>query len=307
MRDFLVIILLVASVLSAESQITIVSYNTENFFNPAVDSLNPDLAYTPSGSYHWTYSRFNRKSEQIARVIASVMSDSFPDLVVLNEVEDSICLVRLCRKMPHYPYRFIHYDGIDKRGIDVAMLYDTTRLKPIQSCPLRVNLPQTVTRDILYASFLVGMSDTLHLFACHLPSQLGGYAASQSNRDLVKAFLHHATDSILAHSPSAKIVVCGDMNMPPKDDLTPLHNLMLSFKKKNVGTHKFRGIWTCLDQFYVSERLLSGSNVRIFDAPWLLEEDRRYLSTRPKRTFIHIRYNRNGFSDHLPIVLKISL
>lgn len=277
------------------------SYNVENFFNPAIDSLNPDRDYTPTGSHHWNAARFHRKAEQIARVIASVMRDSFPDLVVLNEVEDAVCVARLCQKMPNYPYRFIHFDGPDHRGIDVAILYDSTRISPISSRNIAVSLPNTSTRDILYTTFCVDAHDTLHVLACHLPSQLGGYAASQWKRDTVKSILRHLSDSILRCSPAAQIVVCGDMNMPPKEDLLPLHNLM----NKSYGTHKHRGIWTCLDQFYVSESLLSGSRVRVFDAPWLMEEDRRYLSTRPKRTFNGFRYNRNGFSDHLPILLTI--
>ena len=300
MRRLLLFILLLYS-FSAFADITIMSYNVENFFNPAVDSLNPDIDYTPSGLYRWTYARFNRKAEQVARVIASVMTDSFPDLVALNEVEDAACLELLCRKMPNYSYRFIHFDGSDHRGIDVALLYDSVRISPISSRHVTVSLPQTSTRDILYASFLVDARDTLHVLVCHLPSQLGGYAASQWKRDSVKSVLHHLTDSIFVCSPSARIVICGDMNMQPKEDLLPLHNLMTM----SAGTHKYHGIWTCLDQFYVSESLFAFSYAKIFDATWLQEEDRKYLSVRPKRTFNGFRYNRNGFSDHLPILLTI--
>ena len=304
MRSIVMTILLFV-VFSAFAEITIVSYNVENFFHPAVDSLNPDLEYTPSGSHRWTFARFNRKAEQIARVIAASVPDGYPDLVALNEIEDSACLVRLCQKMPNYPYRFIHFDSPDRRGIDVAVLYDSTHLQSLDVRPVPVTLPQTTTRDILYAVFLVDNRDTLHLFACHLPSQLGGYTASQWKRDSVKSVLLRLTDSVMTISPSASIIICGDMNMPPKEDLPPLHNLMLKFQSSNSGTHKFRGIWTCLDQFYISENLLSGSDARIFDAQWLMEEDRRYLSVRPKRTFMGFRYNRNGFSDHLPVVLTI--
>ena len=300
-RHILLLILLAGMSCFACADLTIMSYNVENFFNPAADSLNPDLDYTPSGSHRWNPARFHRKAEQIARVIASVTADSFPDIVALNEVEDSACLALLCRKMPHYPYRFIHFDGHDRRGIDVALLYDSLRLSPISSRPVTVSLSLAPTRDILYAAFLVDARDTLHVLACHLPSQLGGYVASQWKRDSVKSVLSHLTDSVLAVSPSARIVVCGDMNMPPKEDILPLHNLMTI----SSGTHKYRGIWTCLDQFYVSESLFAFSYTRIFDASWLQEEDRKYLSVRPKRTFNGFRYNRNGFSDHLPILLTI--
>lgn len=305
MRKYGLILLLLAGIVPANCQLTIMSYNVENFFHPSVDALNPDVEYTPNGTRHWSYRRFSRKAEQIARVIATSVPDGYPDVVALNEVEDDSCLVRLCRKMPHYPYRFIHYDSSDKRGIDVALLYDSVRLSLLAARPVPVGLSETPTRDLLYASFLVDKTDTLHVVACHLPSQLGGFAASQWKRDSAKAIIRHLSDSVLAASPNARMVVCGDMNMPPKDDLYPLHNLMMPLVKSGVGTHKYRGIWTCLDQFYVSESLLNRSAARIADDRWLQDEDRRFLGLKPKRTFNGFRYNRNGFSDHLPILLHI--
>ena len=303
MRQFVLIVTFLFSV-SALAEVTIMSYNVENFFNPAVDSLNPDREYTPNGSRRWSAKRFHRKAEQVASVIAASVPDEYPDIVALNEVEDAQCLTRLCRKMPHYPYRFIHFDSPDHRGIDVAMLYDSVRLRPLAVRPITVSLPQVATRDILYASFVVDRRDTLHVFACHLPSQLGGQKASQWKRDSVKSLLHHHTDSILSLSPAANIVICGDMNMSPKDDLPALHNLMLTLDS-DLGSHKYRGSWTCLDQFYVSDNLLPVSSADIFAASWLLEEDRPFLSVRPKRTFAGFRYVPNGYSDHLPIILKI--
>lgn len=283
---------------------TLMSYNVENLFHPSVGSLNPDTEYTLSGSRRWSYSRYQRKLEHIAQVIADV-SEGHPYFVGLNEVEAEICLVDLCHKMPHYPYRFLHADSPDKRGIDVALLYDSVHCRILSSDFLHVTLDSiTTTRDILYAEAVVDKTDTLHLFLCHLPSQLGGYQNSRWKREKVKLLLMQKTDSILAIKQEAQIVVFGDMNRPPEEDMLPLHNLMLPFNGKS-GTHKYNGIWTCLDQFYISESLLERAIPSIFSAPWLLEEDTQYLDTRPKRTFIGFRYNRNGYSDHLPILLQL--
>jgi hypothetical protein len=48
------------------------------------------------------------------------------------------------------------------------------------------------------------------------------------------------------------------------------------------------------------------STVRIYDAEWVQEPDEKYLGLRPKRTFNGFRYQQDGFSDHLPIVLMIN-
>ena len=77
--------------------------------------------------------------------------------------------------------------------------------------------------------------------------------------------------------------------------------------RKETGTHKYHGRWSCLDQFYTSPALDSLSTVRIYDAEWVQEPDEKYLGLRPKRTFNGYRYQKDGFSDHLPIVLTTSL
>ena len=297
MRQFLTIIGLLLAC-ATYAQITIMSYNVENFFFPETDSLNPDFEYTPNGSRRWTYTRFHYKAEQIARVIANA---NHPQIVCLNEIEDENCLKTLCRKMPHYPYKFIHFDSPDKRGIDVAILYDSTHFQLRQTHNYRVPIPETSTRDILYAQL-----NNLHLIACHLPSQLGGAKASQYKRDSAKHVIAHIVDSILRIDSLAQIIVCGDMNMAPTEDLPPLHNMMLQMAKKGQGTHKYRNQWTCIDQFYVSEPLNNCSTPEIFAPEWLQEEDRKFLGLKPKRTFIGFRYSRSGFSDHLPILLHIS-
>ena len=297
MRQFLTIIGLLLAC-ATYAQITIMSYNVENFFFPETDSLNPDFEYTPNGSRRWTYTRFHYKAEQIARVIANA---NHPQIVCLNEIEDDNCLKTLCRKMPHYPYKFIHFDSPDKRGIDVAILFDSTLFQLRQTHNYRVPIPETSTRDILYTQL-----NNLHLIACHLPSQLGGAKASQYKRDSAKHVIAHIVDSILRIDTLAQIIVCGDMNMAPTEDLPPLHNMMLQMAKKGQGTHKYKNQWTCIDQFYVSEPLNNCSTPEIFAPEWLQEEDRRFLGLKPKRTFIGFRYSRSGFSDHLPILLHIS-
>ena len=168
-----------------------------------------------------------------------------------------------------------------------------------------------VTRDILYVCARVDKKDTLHLFVCHLPSRRGGAAETEWKREAVKKILQGAVDSVLAIEPQAKIVIMGDFNGEPKEDLSGLRNRMVVESQKSKveshGTHKYHGRWSCLDQFYTSPALDSLSTVRIYDAEWVQEPDEKYLGLRPKRTFNGYRYQKDGFSDHLPIVLTTSL
>ena len=97
----------------------------------------------------------------------------------------------------------------------------------------------------------------------------------------------------------------GDMNSEVKDDLEGMTNIMKEWERVGKGTHKYQGIWSCLDQFYLSNTLETHTKACIYSPEWLLEEDVKYLDYRPKRTYVGYRYQ-GGYSDHLPIFLRIS-
>lgn len=314
----------------------IVSYNVENLFDNRHDTLKSDLDYTPEGARHWTYRRYQAKVERIAQVLTAIGGWQAPVLVGLCEVENDRCLRDLCRLLRRYHYRYIHYESPDERGIDVALLYDSTRFHLLHSEPVPIPLPSAPTRDILYVqgtilpdtkplpsnnphdniphlpdTAFVGsptLADTLHLFVCHFPSQLGGISETAWKRDIATSVLQSRIDSILTASPSARIIVMGDMNSAPSDNLSGMTNLMLPLAGEaplgTRGTHKYKGIWTFLDQFYISEALKAYTSTYVFAPSWLLELDEKYLGTKPRRTFNGYHYQ-DAYSDHLPIVLQI--
>lgn len=291
--------------------IVIVNYNVENLFHPKHDSIaindttwveKEDVEWTPDGDRHWSYSRYYRKVENIARVLTNIGEWPGVDVVGLQEVENALCIKRLCRTLRRNEYDFVHYESPDRRGIDVAFIYKKARIDTIATKPLRVDLGKETTRDILYVSAKINRKDTLHFFVCHLPSQRGGAAESQWKRDQAKKVLQDAIDSLYAIHPNPQIIVMGDMNSKPQQNLNGLNNRMLTIK--NGGTHKYQGQWTCLDQFYTSPALDSISDVRIYDADWIQETDEKFMGLKPKRTYNGFHYQ-NGFSDHLPIILNI--
>ena len=283
----------------------IVSYNVENLFDTQHDTLKNDSSFLPDGMHHWTYRRYQTKIDRIAQVLVNIGGWESVPLVGLCEVENARCLRHLCYKLRRFHYKYVHYDSPDERGVDVALLYDSTRISILNSQAIPLMLENDRTRDILYVSALYEeLRDTVHVMLCHLPSQLGGASSSDWKRQHAKSLLQSHIDSILLLQPSANIVLMGDMNTLPQDDLNAMTNLMLPIQKSGLGTHKYQGIWTCLDQFYVSPSLVSRAQTTIFSPPWLMEEDVPYLDLKPRRTYVGYRYN-DGYSDHLPIVLTI--
>ena len=295
----------IQSAVFAQDSLTIVSYNIENLFDYEHDTLKNDSSFLPDGDRHWTYYRYQTKLDRIAQVIVNISGWESAEMVGLCEVENERCVRDLCYRLKRFHYKFVHYESADERGIDVALLYDSTKVKILDSKPLRVDLQGDVTRDILYVEALVGNQDTLYAMVCHLPSQLGGTAATEGKRNAVKQVLKQQVDSILRVQSEAKIVVMGDMNSDARDDLQGMSNMMIGCEKEGKGTHKYKGMWSCLDQFYLSTTLKNNANVIIFSPEWLLEEDTKYLDYQPKRTYVGYRYH-DGYSDHLPVVLRVS-
>ena len=301
---FLILAFVIQSAVLAQDSLTIISYNVENLFDCQHDTLKNDSSFLPDGMHHWTYYRYQTKLDRIAQVIVNISGWESAEMVGLCEVENERCLRDLCYRLKRFHYKFVHYESADERGIDVALLYDSTKVKILDSKPLRVDLQGDVTRDILYVEALVGNQDTLHAMVCHLPSKLGGAAATEGKRNAAKQVIQQQVDSILRMQSEAKIVVMGDMNSEVKDDLQGMSNMMIGCEKEGKGTHKYKGIWSCLDQFYLSTTLKNNANVIIFSPEWLLEEDTKYLDYQPKRTYVGYRYH-DGYSDHLPIVLRV--
>lgn len=306
------------SSISAEP-LRVVSYNVENLFHPKHDTIitnegvngltneriieKDDYEWTQDGERHWSYSRYWRKVENIARVLTNIGEWQGVDIVGLQEVENALCMRRLCRTMGVNKYDFVHYESPDPRGIDVALIYKKARVDTLRT--QAISIPQLPTRDILYVEALADKKDTLHLFVCHLPSQRGGKAESEWKRKAAKEVLQKAIDSVYVVHSDAKIVVMGDMNSEPKDDLKGVRNKALpSLEGKRKGTHKYQGRWTFLDQFYISPAIDSISTMKIYDAEWIMETDEKYMGLKPKRTYNGWKYQ-NGYSDHLPIILDV--
>ena len=310
--------------------IRLMFYNVENFFDTVKDPTTNDRDFTPDGSMHWTFSRYIDKRNNIFRVIANVGEWDPPALVGLVEIENRNVLDDLVKNtaLAKYPYRIIHKDSPDPRGIDVALLYRSDYLKCTGQQFIRVRFSDNRkrTRDILYATFCTNKNDTLHVFVNHWPSRVGGIRQTEPGRILAASLVRQKVDSIFSSNSLANIVITGDLNDSPLDkSLTSelralsdtakakpsaLFNLTAYKMKESTGTIKYQGKWSVYDQMIVSGGLLRGSfrtevsRCHIFRADYLFEPDNRYQGVKPFRTYIGLKYNK-GFSDHLPVYLDI--
>ena len=313
----------------------IMFYNVENLFDTTDDPKTNDNEFLPDSKLHWTDQRFRNKINNIFKAIAAAGQPEPPEIIGFAEVENRYVLQQLVSNTPllKYKYDSVHQDSPDQRGIDVALIFRPDNIKMISYKYFRINYSSELvypTRDILYVKFRLNRKDTLHFFVNHWPSRSGGQLASEKHRIFVASVLRSKTDSLFAENKNSKIIIIGDFNDEPENksikvilgaekkgsDLIPghLYNISSSGLNKSVpGTHKYEGNWAILDQIIVSSSMLSNNGIHtntdsytIFNPPFLLENDEKYLGFKPFRTYAGFKYL-GGFSDHLPVYLDLYL
>lgn len=296
---------------------TLVELNSENMFDCLDDEGKDDGEFLPDGPRRWTRSRYWRKLNNIGQELLSSSHD-IPDLVALVEVENDTVMRDLTRRslLGNAGYQYLMTDSPDARGIDVALLYQPSTFRPI--CYETIEVPSvgdmSPTRDILYVKGETVGDDTLHVFVVHAPSRYGGERQTRHNRKQVAEVMLRFIGEVADVSQS-NIIIAGDFN-----DYADSPSLQQYYQRGLLnatqwakgthgarGTYRYQGDWQSIDHILVSPALYKKTGtVYINDASFLLEDEPKYGGRRPKRTYQGFRYQ-PGYSDHLPLVLTLSL
>lgn len=320
------------------SEVNFLFYNVENLFDIYDNPETLDDEFTPRGSRFWSYKRFSKKIKDVSKVILSSAEWSPPEIIGLCEIENRFVLDKLLKETPlkAFPYSVVHKESPDMRGIDVAFLYNRNFFFPLEYkfIPLQlINDSVLNTREILYVSGILAETDTVHIFVNHWPSRYSGLLESESLRKLAAKTLKAEITFLQEIHRNPKIIIMGDFNDQPDDESVLIHlgahktadwdssfpankifNLSYSWLNKEPGTLKFQTQWSVFDQIMVTGNLLN-QNERLYTMPgwaqiikhdFLFEKDERYGGIKPKRTYTGFKYN-GGFSDHLPVILKIGI
>ncbi|MBR4810083.1 MAG: endonuclease/exonuclease/phosphatase family protein [Bacteroidales bacterium] len=207
-------------------------YNLENLFDTFHDEGKNDYEYLPDGANEWTEAKYQKKLANMAHVIAAMKEDNgvWHTVLGVSEIENRHVLEDLVvePEIAAANYQIVHYDGPDRRGVDVAMLYDPTKFTlldseaiPFTFSPSEIKFDMTPeemenfrTRDILMCHGLIG-GEHFAIYVCHLPSRLGGKGAD--NRARGGEIVYNHARGMMEKYPGIKCVIMGDMNDNPSD------------------------------------------------------------------------------------------
>jgi len=279
---------------------TVAFYNFENLFDTINDLATNDDEWTPDGAQNWTNEKYQQKLKNLARVLSEIgtpENTNAPTLIGGSEIENRGVLEDLIKqpKLLNYNYGIIHFDSPDKRGIDVALLYQKNHFKPISfsNIPLLIYKNKTVakeekeetdddaepkiennrvfTRDqLLITGFLDG--EELNIIVNHWPSRSGGEKASSKYREAAGALNRKIIDSLQQINPDAKVITMGDLNDGPYNksikialgakakktevEQFGIFNPFEVMFNKGQGTLAFRDSWDIFDQIMVTGSLI---------------------------------------------------
>ena len=312
----------------------IIWWNLENLFD-IEDSLDrPEwLANSlKSELAGWTSDVLEQKIDNIVSIIKQMNLGQGPDLMGVCEVENKNVLQKLVNGLSSLSrnYQIIHHDCNDKRGIDVAFIYDANKYKHDNMFFSYEVLKRSATRDIIQANFITSQGTELIVIGNHWPAKTWSAIDTAPYRMMAGETLSYWLQRIQEIKGSqAAILVMGDFNdQPHSKSLTDyalstmcrnkviygrnpyLYNLMWQLLGLRKGSYVYNSESIMLDQFLVSRGMLSKTGkFKIDDQSVKIEIYDGMIKGRYKTPVRFGRpsssYNPLGFSDHLPISIEI--
>jgi hypothetical protein len=316
---------------------TIAFYNLENLFDTINDvtindEASPIMELKANRSkVYWD--KIDKLGSTIAQIGAD-MANTSPAIIGVSEVENLSVLEDLVKSkhLVKKEYGIIHYDSPDKRGIDVALLYQKKYFKPVFHEVFNPNIYRdnfkVFTRDQLLVSGYLD-DELIHIIVNHWPSRSGGEAKSRPLREKAAYQNTKIIAQIREKDSDAKILTMGDFNDEPinasfkevlktksnKSEVEELdiYNPYEEMFRKGYNTLGYRDTINLFDQILISESLLDKgekdfSTYKMFKA---MVFNKRFLTIRkgqykgyPFRSFSNGGYT-GGYSDHYPVYMYL--
>ncbi|MCR5014030.1 MAG: endonuclease/exonuclease/phosphatase family protein [Bacteroidales bacterium] len=306
-------------------------YNLENLFDTINDPNTNDEEFLPDGTNQWNTPKYLSKLHNMAYAISTIGTDYTPDGVAvlgLSEIENRTVIEDLVAQpeIADRNYQIVHYNSPDRRGVDVALIYNPKYLKVTSTKSYRTVVPgepDFITRDQLLVSGLFD-GEPMHFIVMHWPSRYGGEKRSMPGRVAAAQLCRHIADSLLASDPNAKVVMMGDLNDYPTNKTITKHlratgdmkrlregeffNPMYELHQKGIGTNYYNDVPGVLDQTILTPALLPTDystyqfkNVKVHNKEFLKQHGGRYNGF-PFRTFGSGVWM-GGYSDHFPVYI----
>lgn len=315
-------------------------YNLENLFDTINNNGIYDKEFSPNGARQWNHDKYWKKQHNLAYAISQMVTPAMPNgpvIIGVSEVENITVLQDLVRQpeIKDRHYQIVHHESPDRRGIDVAFLYNPRFFKVLNVTYQHIgkylpDRPDFRTRDqVTMTGLLAG--EKVSVLINHWPSRSGGEEVSRPSRNAAAMMARATIDSLLRDDPNQGIFLMGDLNDDPQNEscakyvggkkdmedctaLGDMYNPWWNMLNKGIGTLAYKGSWNLFDQIMLSDYFLR--NYKSKDKPCLTYSrcevlTREFLRTTdgsregyPLRTYSGGVFL-NGYSDHFPTIIYL--
>ncbi len=298
-----IIFLLLISTLTFSKSLELISYNVENLFDTQHDEGKEDWTFLPKdtkgkkeackkiGSHYrrqecfeidWTEGKLAIKLSQIKDVLLKERK-TLPNILGLVEIENENVISKLAKVLGYE--KFVVSNSPDKRGIDLALLYqESADLKFVSKEEHELKGDYFIkrpSRNILEVKFRLAGKYDLYVFVNHWPS-LGNPDIA---REIAANTLKTRFSEIEKTNKDALLLAMGDFNTIPKlkkkGNKHPFSDVLLvdsgikdlgeEFYSKNKNNKNFvdsnpkgsyfyarEGEWNHLDRIFFNKNLENG-------------------------------------------------
>ena len=305
---------------------TIAFYNIENLFDIDNDPLTHDDDFLPTSVNRWTPKRYQNKLKKLGTVISQIgveNTDVAPAIIGLAEVENQKVLSDLVnsKNLIKENYSYVHYDSMDERGIDVALLYKSDIFKFEKSETFSVYLQndlglQDYTRDILLVEGKLN-NESVTILVNHWSSRREGVKETEFKRIAAAKAVNSILKKLKLENPNQKIIVMGDFNDNPNDNSlmllekeSELFNPFKTVWSRDMGSLNHHFQWHLFDQILFSTNFFNSTSsnlvfkgAQVFNSKFLTQYKGKYKG-QPFRTYVGKKY-KGGFSDHFPVYIQL--
>ncbi|MBQ0768711.1 MAG: endonuclease/exonuclease/phosphatase family protein [Bizionia sp.] len=315
---------------------TVAFYNVENLFDTEDDTTKNDEASPIMEINSDREGIYKKKVSNMAKVISDIGKDdtgNSPAVIGLCEVENRQVIEDLANdpELLNKDYGIVHFDSPDRRGIDVALMYQKALFQPISKSSHTLKIFDDTSRKRIYTRdqlLVTGKLDgeTMHFIVNHWPSRRGGEERSRAKRVAAAKLSKRIVDSLQVIDPYAKIIIMGDLNDNPNNasvkdvlkaerkkknvELKGIYNPMIDFFKKGLGSNAYRDSWSLFDQMMLTKPFIEDGyesfkfyKAGIFNKNYLINTNGRYKGY-PFRSFADGGFT-GGYSDHFPVYVYL--
>lgn len=329
----------------AASGLTVMSYNVENLFDDVRDGT--EYREFDPGRSKWNGESFLLRVKALSEVVRKSVAGGPDILLlqeVENGHALQVLVTEGARGMGYAWHVLVPKDGL-AANVAIVSRIPIARIRTHAVGPWKgVKNSNVPVRDILEAQIEIS-GHTLYLFNNHWKSKTEGMKATEPSRRESASVLARRIAEILAQDPAADIVAAGDMNenvdeyarggrryitalMPAREEPQASPGISLAETAPFLagpagrcvlfdpwfevapaarGSYAWQGDWLTVDHMLLSAGLFDRqgftyrrSSFTALRMPFLLDE--RGLPRRWSD-----RGGRNGFSDHLPILLTLDI